>query len=163
MTRLDMSVSDIQAKVVLYDINLSERIKDDNFQLNTNNNNGFFLLDLENINDDIVIPRNGDEHAIDVDDVIPHNNPTEEAFDTPLNAKVSINIGDKHTLGTVKKRAWEANDRPIGRRDDNPYLDTRMYEVRMPDGSSRELTYTFIAKNLFSQCDSEGRQYKLIS
>ena len=33
----------------------------------------------------------------------------------------------------------------------------------MPDGSSRVLTYKVIAKNIFSQCDAERRQYKLIS
>jgi hypothetical protein len=40
--------------------------------------------------------------------------------------------------------------------------DTRMYEVRLPDGSSRELTYNVIAENLFSQCDTEGRQFQLV-
>ena len=60
MTCLDMSVADIQARVILYDINLSERHKNDNFQLNPNNDNAFFLLDLDDLDDDRVIPRNGD-------------------------------------------------------------------------------------------------------
>ena len=76
MTGLDMSVADNQAKVILYDINLSERLKDDNLQLNPNNNNAFFLLDLDDLNNDTVIPRNGDEHAIDVGNVIPQDNST---------------------------------------------------------------------------------------
>ena len=38
-----------------------------------------------------------------------------------------------------------------------------MYQVRMPDGSFRELTYNVIADNLFSRFESEGRQYQLIS
>ena len=66
-----MSVADIQAKVILYDINLSEWLKDDHFQIKPNNDNTFFLLDLDDLNDNTVIPRNGDEHAIDVDDFIP--------------------------------------------------------------------------------------------
>ena len=109
-----MSVTDIQAKVILYDINLSERLEDDNFQLNPNNDNAFFFLDLDNLDDDTVIPRNGDEHAIDIDDVITQDDPTEEAFDTLFNAEVSINVDDKHTLGTVTKRARGADGRPIG-------------------------------------------------
>ena len=112
-----MSVADIQAKVILYDINLSERLKDDNFQIKPNNDNTFFLLDLDDLNDNTVIPRNGDEHAIDVDDVIPQDDSTEKSFDTLLNANLSINIGDKQTLGTVKKRARGSDGRPIGRRD----------------------------------------------
>ena len=120
------------------------------------------MLDLDDIDDDTVIPRNGDEHAIDVDDVIPQDYPTEEAFDTLLNAEVLINVGDEHTLGTVTKQAWGADGTPIGRRDDNPLLETRMYEVWMPNRSSCEITYNIIAENLFSQCNSEGRQYQLI-
>ena len=150
MTCLDMSVAEIQAKVIIYDINLSKRLKDDNLQLKPNNDNEFFLLDLDDLDNDTFIPRNGDEHAIDVDNVIPQEDSTKEAFDTLINAEVSINVNDKHALGKVTKRAREADGRPIGRRDDNPFLDTRMYEVRMPDGSSHELTYNVVAKNIFS-------------
>ena len=71
------------------------------------------MLDLDDLDDDTVI-----------DDVIPQYNPAEEAFDTLLNAEVSIDVGDKHTLGTVTKRARGANGRPIGQRDDNLLLDT---------------------------------------
>ena len=66
-----MSVTDIQAKVILYDINLSERLKDDNFQIKPNNDNAFFLLDLDDLDNDTFIPRNGGKHYIDVDNVIP--------------------------------------------------------------------------------------------
>ena len=110
------------------------------------------MLDLDDLDDDTVI-----------NDVIPQDNPTEEASDTLLNAEVSINVSDKHILGTAKQRARGADGRPIGRRDNNPFLDTRMYEVRMPDRSSRELTYNVIAENLLSKCYSEGIQYQLIS
>ena len=120
------------------------------------------MLNLDNLDKDTVIPRNRDEHARDVDDVIPQDDPTDEDFDTLLNAEVSINVGDKHPLDTVTKRAHRAKGRPIGRQDYNPFLDTHMYEVRMPVGTSCELTYKVIAENLFSQCDSEGRQYQLI-
>ena len=150
MTRLDMSVADIQAKVILYDINLSELLNDDNFQLKPNNDNAFFLLNLDDLGDDPVIPINGDENAIDVDDVIPQDDPTEEAFDNLLNVEVSINVGDKQILSTVTKRARGDNGIPIGQWYDNPFLYTRMYEVQMPDGSSRELIYNIIAENLFS-------------
>ena len=85
-----------------------------------------FFLNLDNLDDATVIPRNGDKYAIDVNNVTPQDNPIEEAFDTLLNAEVLMNVGDEHTLGTVTKRAWGADDRPIGRRDDNLLLETRM-------------------------------------
>ena len=46
----------------------------------------FFLLDLDDIDNYTVITRNGYENAIYVDGVIPQEDPTEEAFDTLLNA-----------------------------------------------------------------------------
>ena len=107
MTCLEMSVADIQAKVTLYDNTLSERLNDDNFQLKPNNDNTFFLLKLDDLENDTVIPINGDKHAIDVEDVIPQDDPAEEAYDNLINAEVSINVGNKHTLGTVKNALGE--------------------------------------------------------
>ena len=65
------------------------------------------MLTLDDLDDETVIPRNGDKHSIDVDDVIPQDYPKKEAFDTLLNAEVSINVGDKHTLGTVTNALGE--------------------------------------------------------
>jgi len=48
---------------------------------------------------------------------------------------------------------------PIGVRNNNPILDTREYEVEMPDGSTAAYAANVIAENLFSQVDSEGRQH----
>jgi hypothetical protein len=41
-------------------------------------------------------------------------------------------------------------------------LDTRTYEIEFPGGRSDEYTYNVIAENIYSQCDIEGRQYKLM-
>jgi hypothetical protein len=62
----------------------------------------------------------------------------------------------------VTKRAKGPDGLPIGTRSEQAARDTRLYEVRLPDGSSRELTHNLIAENLFSQCDTEGRQYQII-
>jgi hypothetical protein len=40
-------------------------------------------------------------------------------------------------------------------------LDTRTYEIEVPDGCSDEYTDNFIAENTCAQCDAEGRQYNL--
>jgi hypothetical protein len=41
-------------------------------------------------------------------------------------------------------------------------LDTRTYDIEFPDGRSDEYTANVIAKNMYAQCDTEGRQYNLI-
>ena len=51
----------------------------------------------------------------------------------------------------------------MGRRNANPILDTREYVIEMPDGSVAEYTTNVIAENLYSQVDSEGRQFLLLT
>jgi hypothetical protein len=162
VTRLDTETDDVKAKIIQYDEALSLRLDDDNFRLTPDEDNAFFMLDTDGIEDETVQPEPGNEHAIDVDDILPEDDPTEEAYDNLLNAEVLIIDGGEQVLGTVAKRARGADGRPIGQRSNAPMSDTRMYEVRLPDGSSRELTYNIIAENLFSQCDTEGRQFQII-
>jgi hypothetical protein len=49
-----------------------------------------------------------------------------------------------------------------GRSNANSMLDTRTYETEFPDGRSDEYTANVIAKNMYAQCDIEGRQYNLM-
>jgi hypothetical protein len=42
-------------------------------------------------------------------------------------------------------------------------LDTREYEVEMPDGSTLEYATNVVAENLYAQRDSERRQFLLLS
>ena len=65
-------------------------------------------------------------------------------------------------LEKIVKRLRDNHGRPLGTRSDNPLCDSREYEVRLLDGSSRELTYNQIAMNLFSQCNSEGQRFQLL-
>ncbi len=51
----------------------------------------------------------------------------------------------------------------IGHSNANPILDTRLYEVEFPDGSEATYSANVIAENMLSQCDSEGRQYLLLT
>lgn len=39
---------------------------------------------------------------------------------------------------------------------DNPLFYFRLYEVEFPDGSTETITANIIAKNMFSQLDTEG-------
>jgi hypothetical protein len=50
---------------------------------------------------------------------------------------------------------------PIGRANNNPILDTRMYEVEYPDGHKASLAANAIAENMFAQVDDEGNRHVL--
>ena len=61
----------------------------------------------------------------------------------------------------VTKRLRDANGIPIGTANDNPILDTRVYEVEYLDGHKASLAANAIAENMFSQVDDEGNRHVL--
>ena len=61
----------------------------------------------------------------------------------------------------VNKRLKDANGLPIVTANENPILDTRVYEVEYVDGNKASLTANAIAKNIFAQVDDEGNRHLL--
>ena len=56
----------------------------------------------------------------------------------------------------------DANGLPIGLANENPILDTRMYEVEYLDGEQMSLAANNIAENLFAQIDDDGNRQVLM-
>ena len=65
-------------------------------------------------------------------------------------------------MAKVIKRVKGKDENPVGKRHNNPMLDTSKYTVEMSDGSSQELTANIIAESMFTQVDSEGRHYQFL-
>ena len=83
--------------------------------------------------------------------------------DTYLNMEIALpRDGDGPEYAKVTKRLRDANGIPIGTANDNPILDTRLYEVEYLDGHRASLTANTIAENLFSQVDEEGNRFALL-
>ena len=83
--------------------------------------------------------------------------------DTYLNMELAVpRDGDGPDFARVTKRLRDANGLPIGLANDNPILDTRMYEVEYLDGHKASLTANAIAQNLFAQVDEEGNRHVLM-
>ena len=71
--------------------------------------------------------------------------------DTYLNMEVAIPRHDEGPeLARVTKRLRDKDGLPIGTANDNPILDTRIYEVEYLDGHTTSLAANTIAENLFS-------------
>ena len=82
--------------------------------------------------------------------------------DTYVNMEVTIpRDGDGPEFARVTKRLRDANGIPIGTANDNPILDTRVYEVEFMDGHKTSLAANAIAENLFAQVDDEGNRFVL--
>ena len=59
-------------------------------------------------------------------------------------------------LAIVKKRKRDALGQPIGTKNENPILDSRIYELQFPDGRIEEYSVNVIAENLFNMADDDG-------
>ena len=65
-------------------------------------------------------------------------------------------------LALVVKRFREKYVIPIGTANDNPILDSRIYEVEYTDRHQDALAANSIAENLFAQVDNEGHHSVLM-
>jgi len=88
---------------------------------------------------------------------------TPEAYDEYLTAEVLLPNMGTVTKAKVIGRKRDSDGNPVGLRNPNPILDTRQYEVEFPDGATDVFTANMIAENLYSQIDSEGNSYSIMS
>ena len=58
--------------------------------------------------------------------------------------------------GRVARRATNQEGRVLGTYDDNPFINSMVYEVEFSDGNIREYSANVIAENLLSQVDDDG-------
>jgi hypothetical protein len=70
---------------------------------------------------------------------------------------------ESQSWARVTKRLRDTNGLPIGIVDQNPLLDTRIYEVEYSDGQNASLSANIIAENMFAQVDDEGNRFQLLS
>ena len=56
----------------------------------------------------------------------------------------------------------DADGNPIGRSNQNPILDTCLYEVEFPGGQMTDLAANIIAESMHAQCDVDGDEYLLL-
>ena len=90
---------------------------------------------------------------------------TPDTYDQYLKMELALPQGDslEPRLAKVTKRLKDANGIPIGMANQNPLLDTQMYEVEFADGEKASLAANYIAENLFAQIDVEGNHQVLMN
>jgi hypothetical protein len=88
---------------------------------------------------------------------------TPDVFDdTYLNMELAIpRDSDGPEYARVTKRLKDKDGKPIGMANNNPILDTRLYEVEYPDGYKASLAANAIAENMWAQVDDEGNRHVL--
>ena len=153
VTRSEEANSDIAARMKSYESEVNGRL-DDAKHVNEPTRDGDILLE----DDDFPVTPVQDSPHKDEDDTWQAS----DAFDEMVGANVMLPRGDGRIDATVLKRKRDDDGSAIGRKHSNPMMDTRLYEVELADGSIEEVFANTIAENLYSQVDSEGRQYYLL-
>jgi hypothetical protein len=165
VTDLDRKNPETAEKIRVFGEDLDARLSDENHVLpDVVPGSSFFLEDVELDADGAAQPEDtdnpiyadGEEGAFEQDDFTP------DILDNYLNAELLLPDGDNMVKARVIKRAKGEDGNPIGLRHKNPLFDTRGYTVEFGDGSTAEYTANIIAENLFSQVDSEGKQYMIL-
>ena len=83
--------------------------------------------------------------------------------DTYLSMELALpRDGEGPEFAKVTKRLRDKEGLPIGTANDNPILDTRLYEVEYLDGHKASLAANSIAENLFAQIDEDGNRFVTI-
>ena len=125
------------------------------------------LLDEDDLDDMDVEPQELDESG----NVVQLNDLDDE-FDSAYMEKNDPIIGTRiqlpHESGEAKEAVVIARKRNhdgtlIGTANDNPVLDSRIYEVQFPDGSYSEYSTNVLLENLYQQIDDEGRSHSILS
>ena len=63
----------------------------------------------------------------------------------------------------VVGQSKENNGNIIGKYDNNPMLNTMLYDVKFPDGTIRKYGANIIADKMYSQVDSEDFLHSILS
>ena len=112
---------------------------------------------FDNDDDEVIEPYDTGAIKSDADDYTP------EAYDQYLTAEVLLPHGGEAKKARVINRKRDKDGLPVGKHHSNPLLDTRMYEVEFPDGSTEAYTANMIAENIYAQVDDEGNSFSLLS
>jgi hypothetical protein len=95
----------------------------------------------------------------DIEDTVDSNGrllDQQPAYDTMINAEIQLQQGEEYVTCKVIGRATDPDGKTYGTYDENPYLNSLMYEVEMPDGQVKEYCANIIAQNMLAQVDTDG-------
>ena len=121
------------------------------------------LLKPESMNPLDYDPRDQDDQEpigwIDGDPIDSTNNSAvfeHSLSDTLIGAEVLLPHGDEVKAARLKGRHKNENGKIIGAFNDNPLLNSLIYDVEFPDGTIREYAANVIAQNMYSSLDENG-------
>ena len=93
----------------------------------------------------------------EAEEIVMRDAPNSEFNDKWINANVPIQYGGEITQGVVKRRKRDGDSGLLlGKANSNPALDTRVYEVEMPDGTYADYHANNLLENILCTVDDDG-------
>ena len=71
--------------------------------------------------------------------------------------------GDRRLKCVILNRIKDKHGNPVGKRHSNPLLDTREYNLKIPDDSTEQYIANAVAENLYSDIDDFGHTFTMLS
>ena len=65
--------------------------------------------------------------------------------------------------GTMVKRSWGLDGIEIGSSHNNPFFDTRDYDIEFTNGTRDKYTENLIVENMYAHVDDKGHQSQLFA
>ena len=93
------------------------------------------------------------DDPVDADGVPINQQP---AYDKLIHMELMLPQGDRLVPAKVIGRTIDPTGRTVGTYNDNPIINTCVYDVEFPDGEVKEYSANVIAENLLSQVDTQG-------
>ena len=163
VTNLEKKTADVRSIFQDFDKRIHDRLKTKNRSYNGCKPNPEDWADLLEEDEDFRAEFRRVFNNMD----IPHADDLSQAVDVEEDHYIHMEMpmhrtDDGPTMAKVTKRLRDADGIPIGTANDNPILDSRLYEIEHMDGLISHVTANTIAENLFSQVDDEGNRHVLI-
>lgn len=98
-----------------------------------------------------IIPDN--EDVVDANGRLINQQP---AYDKLLHSEVMLQHGESMKRAKVARRALGPDGRTSGKYDDNPLMNSVIYECEFDDGTIKEYAANVIAENMLTQVDEDG-------
>jgi hypothetical protein len=156
VTAKDLRNPDLQSRVDNFNMRLDQRLDDMNFVLPGNDIDYYYPTDQHGVDYENGVVKNRDtqeEGQPEADSVDDYNKLVGATFLLdPIN-----NPGNIATKATVLRHKMDAQGNHA-----NPLLDTQEYIVELEDGSYDSYFANTIAENLYTQCDTEGREFNVV-
>ena len=121
------------------------------------------MFEKDDQDDENALYEDPDKRRPDADAYLaPKDSPFAETLDSHIGVQVKLPHQGEMKLGTVKERKRDHEGNLIGKANENPTLDSRIYVVDFGDGTYSNYSTNVLMENLYSQIDDEGRQYALM-